>query len=118
MLSTNFESPADEEGGDLRDVLVRQPTAEVGSLQDDVERLLEIAAQLFSAIERQIQRIAEDLVCACGEKVRAYAQSAFKERLVLCAESLDTSIHAIDLHLERRAGEHITNFGLRDDPST
>jgi len=71
-------------------------------VQDDVERLLEIAAQLFSAIERQIQRIEEDLVCACGEKAERTTE-CLQGASVLCAESLDTSIHAIDLHLERRA---------------
>ena len=93
----------------------RKPVHNGFLIADEVRRHCPVS---YTHLERQIQRIEEDLVCACGEKVRAYAQSAFKERLVLCAESLDTSIHAIDLHLERRAGEHITNFGLRDDPST
>jgi hypothetical protein len=43
MLSRSFESPAVEEAGYLHDVSERQPTTASGSLQDDVERLLDIA---------------------------------------------------------------------------
>ena len=113
MLSTSFET-RDEGERMLRDASLREPAEVEASLQDDVERLLEIAGQLFSAIERQINRIEEELVFACGEQVRAYAQTVFKERLIRCAKSLDVSIHDIGLHLERRANEHITTYGLRD----
>ena len=115
MLSRSFESPAVEEAGYLHDVSERQPTTASGSLQDDVERLLDIAGQLFSAIERHIHRMEDELARACDEEVRARAQTVFKERLIRCAESLDLSIHEIGLHLERRASEHIVGYGLRDN---
>jgi len=51
-----------------------------------------------------------------GEEVRAQTQTVFKERLIRCAECLDTSIREIGLHLEQRAREHIVNYGLRDNP--
>jgi hypothetical protein len=112
MLSTSFESPDDDEGVYLHDVSL--PSSEEGTLQDDVEQLLEIAGQLFSAMERQIHCMEEELVRDCGEQVREYAQTVFKERLIQCAENLDTSIKKIDLNLERRANEHIATYGLRD----
>ena len=115
MLSTNFESSENEDGVVLHDVSLRTPSAVDASLQDDVERLLDIAGQLFSAIERQIHRIEEELVSACGEGVRVYTGTVFKERLIRCAQSLDMSIQEIGLHLERRASEHIVNHGLRED---
>ena len=115
MLSRSFESPSVEEVGYLHDVSERQPTTASGSLQDDVERLLDIAGQLFSAIERHIHRMEDELTRAGDQEVRARAQTVFKERLIRCAESLDVSIHEIGLHLERRASEHIVSYGLRDN---
>ena len=50
----------------------QRPSAKVGCIQDDVGRLIEIAAQLFSAIKRQIHVIEEELVIARGEKVQSY----------------------------------------------
>jgi hypothetical protein len=102
MLSTSFESPEEDEGTVLRDVSQDLPS-ESGSLQDDVERLIEIAAELFSAIERQIHLMEEELVTAYGEQVRPYAQTVFKERLISCAKNLDTSLQEIALNLERRS---------------
>jgi hypothetical protein len=113
MLSRSFES-AEIENGILHDVSQRAPSAVDASLQDDVERLLDIAGQLFCAIERQIHRIEEELVFACGEEVRAYTQTVFKERLIHCAQSLEMSVQEIGFHLERRASEHINTYGLRD----
>jgi hypothetical protein len=114
MLSTNSESPDDEDRGYLHDVSEQSPSTTDVSLQDDVERLLEIAGQLFSAIERQIHRIEVEMVFVAGEQVREYAQTVFKERLINCAESLDLSIKEIGLHLERRASQHIAAYSLRD----
>jgi hypothetical protein len=114
MLSTSFESSDEEENNYLHDVPQRPSSTEGRSIQDDVERLIEIAAQLFSAIERQIHHIEEELVIACGEHVRSFAQTVFKERLIHCAESLEISIQEIALQLERRASQHIVTYGLRD----
>jgi len=114
MLSRSFEPSTAEEVVYSNEVTELRPAAPANSLQDDVERLLEIAGQLFSAIERQIHRMEEELVHDLGEEVRAHTQVVFKERLITCAEGLDTSIREIGLHLERRASEHIVNYGLRD----
>jgi nitrogen-specific signal transduction histidine kinase len=115
MLSTSFES-SEEEGGYLHDVSRRSPSADVGSVQDDVERLIEIAARLFSSIERQIHQIEEELVIACGEHVRTFAQTVFKERLISCAQSLDASLQEIALNLEQRANVQDPPPGYRDSP--
>src|SRR5580698_3531637 len=115
MLSRSSESPNDEGGPFLHDVSER-PTSTIGNIQDDVERLIEIAAQLFSAIERQIHLMEEELVIACGEQVRPYAQTLFKERLIGCAKSLDTSLKEIALSLEQRAMDH-SPFGPHRDSS-
>jgi hypothetical protein len=114
MLSRSFDTSEDENVGYLHDVPEREHAEDVEGLQDDVERLIEIAGELFSAIERQIHRIEEELVFAGGEGVRTYAQTVFKERLIRCAQSLELSINDIGIHIERRANEHIVNFGLRD----
>jgi hypothetical protein len=118
MLSRSFDTPMVDDVGYLHDVPEREDATQARVLQDDVERLIEIAGELFSAIERQIHRIEEELVFAGGEAVLAYAQTVFKERLIRCAQSLELSIHDIGLHVERRANEHIVNFGLRDSSPT
>ena len=114
MLSRSFDTSVDEDVGYLHDEPEREHEMDAVGLQDDVERLIDIAGELFSAIERQIHRIEQELVFAGGEEVRAYAQTIFKERLIRCAQSLELSIHDIAIHIERRASEHIENFGLRD----
>jgi hypothetical protein len=114
MLSRSFEAHSDDESGHLSDVSERSRPRPEQSLQDDVEQLLDIAGQLFSAIERQIHRIEDNLGFTYGERAQVYAETVFKERLIHCAESLDASIQEIGRHLERRASEHIVNYGLRD----
>jgi len=86
-----------------------------GSLQDDVERLIGIAAELFSAIERQIHLMEEELVISYGEQVRPYAQTVFKERLISCAKSLETSLQDIAHNLERRAIDRSSAGPLHDN---
>jgi hypothetical protein len=114
MLSRSFDSSADQENDYAHDVSVLRPGTGREGLQDDVERLLDIAGQLFSAIEYQIHRIEKDLASASRDEVREYAQTVFKERMINCAESLELSIQEIGLHLEQRAQEHISNYGLRE----
>jgi hypothetical protein len=105
MLSRNSESLTDD-GTDFLHEVSEIPLVTVrGSLQDDVERLLEIAAQLYSAVERQIHLMEEELVIARGEQVRPNAQTVFKERLISCAESLEASMKEVALNLEQRATE-------------
>jgi hypothetical protein len=69
------------------------------SVRDDVERLIQIAAQLFSAIERQIHSIESDLMFTQGEEARLRGQTVFKEQLIRSAISLDASLRDIVLHL-------------------
>ena len=112
MLSRNSESlnnestdeSSDESTGYLHEVPELLSTVSE-SIQDDVERLIEIAAELFSVIERQIHLMEDELVIARGEHARTFAQTVFKERLISCAESLDTSLNEIARTLERRAIE-------------
>lgn len=101
MLSRSFELPEELED-DVSDASRLQPSVGAGSIQHDVERLIQIAAHLYSAIERQIHHMEEELVLACGEQVRSYAETVFKERLIHCAESLGTSLQEIAFNLEHR----------------
>jgi hypothetical protein len=100
MLSRSSESP-DDEGDFLHEFSEGSPSTVSRSIQDDVERLIEIALQLFSAIERQIHEMEEELLIARGEQFRPHAQTVFKERLISCARSLDASIKEIAVNLER-----------------
>jgi hypothetical protein len=114
MLSRSFESKSVEDNGALYGASGDDTVSPVGNLQDDVERLLEIAGQLFSTIEDHIHRIEDELARECDEEVRGQTRTLFKERLIRCAESLDASIRDIGHHLDRRANEHIVNYELRD----
>ena|ERR1700692_1588145 len=112
MLSRSSESLNDEGTDESTGYLHEVPeplSTESGGMQDDVERLIEIAAQLFSAIERQIHLMEEELVIASAQ-VRTYAQTVFKERLISCAENLDTSLQEIALNLERRARDQSSSL--------
>ena len=116
MLSTSSESSDEGLEGDYQlEGTQHQLSIWGGSIEDDVERLIEIAGDLFSAIERHIHEIEEELVVACGEHVRTFAQTVFKERLIHCAEGLESSIQEIAQQLEIRASDHIVTLGLRDD---
>ncbi len=102
MLSRSYDTSVHDSG---------RPTTRTEVAQDDVERL--IAGELFSAIERQIHRIEDELAFAEAKRSE-YPQTVFKERLIRCAQSLEISIRDIGHYLERRANEHIENFGLRE----
>src|ERR1035437_11200805 len=78
---------------------------ETSPLHDDAERLIEIAAQLFAAIERQIHRMEDDLTFTSGKNMVAGGQSMFKEQLIRTAQALDASLPEIALHLGQRAEE-------------
>lgn len=91
----------------LQDVSNRLPATGRERLRDDVERIVNVATILFSAIERQTHQIEEKLVIACGEQIRPHAHTIFEGRLTRCAESLDASLQEIALNLERRSiGPH------------
>ena len=74
-------------------------------LHDDVERLIQIAAQLFAAIERQIHRIEDDLTFTSGKNLVSGGQTMFKEQLIRTAQALDASLQDIAQHLSDRADE-------------
>src|ERR1035437_5275500 len=78
---------------------------EISPLHDDVERLIQIAVQLFAAIERQIHRIEDDLTFTSGKNMVAGGQTMFKEQLIRTAQALDASLQEIALHLGQRAEE-------------
>jgi hypothetical protein len=99
----NIDTMAEAEVNLVHEVSRRLSSVERGTLVDDIGRIVAIAAQLFSAIERQTHLIEEELVIACGEQARPFAQSAFQDRLTTCARGLDVSLHEIALNLKQRA---------------
>src|SRR5580693_7347447 len=101
MLSRSSESPSEDETHLLHQVREPLPDAS-GGIQDDIERLIEIAAELFSAIERQIHLMEEALLITTDDQVGPYAPTLFKERLIQCAESLETSLQDIAHNLLQR----------------
>jgi hypothetical protein len=78
---------------------------ETSPFRDDVERLIQIAAQLFAAIEHQIHRIEQDLSFSSGKNMVAGGQIMFKEQLIRTAQELDTSLQEIARHLGEREDE-------------
>jgi hypothetical protein len=85
------------------DVSERLTSAARATLADDIGRIVAIVAQLFSAIERHTHLIEEELVIACGEQARPFAQSTLQDRLTTCANGLDVSLQKIALNLKQRA---------------
>jgi hypothetical protein len=110
MLSESAESPDEPDAVEL---LMRESPSmhlvdsqfENSALHDDVERLIQIAAQLFAAIERQIHRIEDDLSFTSGKNMVAGGQTMFKEQLIRTAQALDSSLQDIAQHLGDRADE-------------
>jgi hypothetical protein len=100
MLSKSFDTPTNNA---------------VEDASTEVERLVDIAEELFSAIEQQIHRIEHELVFAVLEEVPANAQALFKERLRRCAQGLELAIRDIGGYVDQRANQHIAKFGLRDN---
>jgi hypothetical protein len=72
------------------------------TLQDDVERLIGIASQLISAIERQIRHIEESLAIAREEHDSLKGLTVVKEHFIQTAVSLNESLHEIAVRLEER----------------
>jgi hypothetical protein len=110
MLSESAETPDEPDAVEL---LMRESPSmhlvegqfENSPLHDDVERLIQIAAQLFAAIERQIHRIEDDLSFTSGKNMVAGGQTMFKEQLIRTAQALDASLQEIAQHLGDRADE-------------
>jgi hypothetical protein len=110
MLSESAESP---ENPDAVEFLMRESPFmhlvdtkfENSPLHDDVERLIQIAAQLFAAIQRQIHRIEDDLTFTSGKNMVAGGQTMFKEQLIRTAQALDALLRDIAMHLCESAEE-------------
>ncbi|HVA52376.1 MAG TPA: hypothetical protein VNF05_02565 [Acidimicrobiales bacterium] len=110
MLLESAEPP---DGPDAISVLMSESRSmhmvgtqfENSPLHDDVEHLIQIAAQLFAAIERQIHRIEDDLMFTSGKNMVAGGQTMFKEQLIRTAQALDDSLKEIAMHLGQRADD-------------
>jgi hypothetical protein len=84
------------------------------SIREDVEHLIHIAAQLFSAIERQIHAIEVDLTSAQSDVPSINGALVFKEHLIRSATNLNASLQEITHHLgERAAGSNEQTRGGR-----
>ena len=73
------------------------------TLHDDVERLIGIAGQLFSTIERQIRSVEEGLAAAEKQSDLFRSQTVLKEHLIGTALRLNESLHDIAVRLEERS---------------
>jgi hypothetical protein len=82
--------------------LTHLTSAEGGNLHDDIERLIDIAAQLFSAVEAHIRHLERVLTSSHGDNVKSSTQTVFKEQLIRTAASLNASLCEVALHLEGR----------------
>jgi hypothetical protein len=69
------------------------------SIRGEVERLIHIADQLFSAIERQIHAIEIDLTRTQGDVPSMNSALVFKEHLIRSATNLNASLQEITHHL-------------------
>jgi hypothetical protein len=74
------------------------------TIREDVERLIQIAGQLFSAIERQIHAIEVDLTFTQSDLSPANNAILLKEHLIRSATNLNASLQEITHHLGERAG--------------
>src|ERR1035441_5890747 len=84
MLLENDEPPDSPDAvallmSEYRSMHLVDSEFEISPLHDDVERLIEIADQLFAAIERQIHRIEDDLTFTSGKNMVAGGQTMFKK---------------------------------------
>jgi hypothetical protein len=113
MLLESTEPRGGNEGF-LADALTHLSSKEGGNLHDDIERLIGIAAQLFSVIESHIHHLEEELMSAICENVDTTIQTVFKERLIRTASSLNDSLHEVALNLERHSS--VQSFRTKTAP--
>jgi hypothetical protein len=78
---------------------VTETNVQLTVFQDDVERLIHIAAKLFTAIERQIQAIERDLLSTLDEDLWFVGRTVFNEQLIQSSLELDSSLQQIANHL-------------------
>ena len=74
-------------------------TGDMERLDDQVERLLAIAVQLFSLVERQIHLIESGYAATRDTGGLANGETIFKEILIHSAVGLDASLHEIAARL-------------------
>jgi hypothetical protein len=117
MLLERAEAPDTPDRAHPADFAISQTGPhDLGSpIQDDVERLIEIAGQLFGAIERQIHHIEQDLNFSQSKGIAHHSQTVFKEQLIRTAASLHQSLNEIAIHLGDHASppRAITTIGER-----
>jgi hypothetical protein len=104
MLLESAELSGDDAGSFAHASLTHLTSTEGGGLHDDIERLIDIAAQLFSAIEVHIHHLEDVLTSPNRDDVKSSSQTVFKERLIRTAASLNASLCEVALNLEGRAG--------------
>jgi hypothetical protein len=75
------------------------------SLREDLERIVQIAEELFLAIERQNSLAEAEAVIACGEQARPLVEVALKVRLRTCAMRFDASLQEFALSLTQHSSE-------------
>jgi len=78
---------------------VTETNVQLTAFQDDVERLIHIAAQLFTAIERQIHAIERALLSTLDEDLWFVGRTVLKEQLIQSSLDLDSSLQQIANHL-------------------
>jgi hypothetical protein len=102
LLESDDRAPDDEPVKHVP--LTHLTSSEGGSLHDDIERLIDIAAQLFSAIEVHIHHLEAVLTSTSRDEMKSSTQTVFKEQLIRTAASLNASLCEVAIHLEGRAG--------------
>jgi hypothetical protein len=111
----NSDSLVEAKVGFVEEVAANLAVVGRRSLREDVERIVNVAEQLFSAIERHAHLVEEELVITCGEQARPIAQSALHARLQTCATSFDSSMQEISQTLTQRAGRGSPSAGFFED---
>jgi len=76
--------------------------ATVTSVQDDVGRLVKVAAELFALIEAQVHVIEDGLTARARQNSRATNAADVKDEILQSASNLDTSLKSIRDHLSHQ----------------
>ncbi len=111
----NSDSLVEAKIGFVEEVAANLAVVGRRSLREDVERIVNVAEQLFSAIERHAHLIEDELVIACGEQARPIAQTALRARLQTCATSFDSSLQEIAQNLTQRASGGTSSVRVFED---
>ena len=74
--------------------------SEVATVQDEVEHLITVAAQLFHVIEHEIRQL-EELQSTSDARPWVQERIVFKEQLIQSSLHLDSSLHQMAHDLDR-----------------